>query len=297
MGPAPGVAQFLFTAALLNACAGPAAPQRTDTEAAGTEPDALSGRTRADATVPSGTAGGTPIVLPGPPCTPGVTLGLCQLCTDAGQPALPPDDPACPPVDCAAFDAFEREDSEGTVTCRRVPRAPRADVGRCIGPGECLVAGTAELCVERGEPVEVTRIDLSCGSLVGCFNADVPVVTPQPEGTPCNGSGVCGADGRCSLSSACARFPGQRFCGEETVDGGPECEFFVATPDGSTTTCTAFCEAAGGCCVDAWPEAEDGACEHGGLSNCIDEHSDLVCRCTLQHEPDQTCPEHGAIEL
>jgi hypothetical protein len=270
--------------ALTAACAG------AGKDSAGTTPgdaDALVGNT-GGAQGDAGAGGVVP--LPGPDCTPGAALGLCHVCTPDGRPGLPADDPACPPVDCAGFDTYERAEADGQIVCRRVAAAPLPEVGRCTGPGQCLFGGTAALCGAQGEAVEIARADSACATMTACAGTEPPVVTPGPAGAPCNGVGTCRDDGTCSVSATCARFPGQIFCLEESVEGAVQCEFYVATPDGSKTTCAAFCEGSGGCCVDAWPEAEDASCEHGGTSNCIDEHSDLVCRCRLRSEAEMACP-------
>lgn len=284
--------------ALTAACAGAAKDPTTATGGA----DALVGNTGGSGAGGAGAVGlggagmvgtGGVVPLPGPDCTPGAALGLCQVCTADGRPGLPADDPACPAVDCGAFDTFERIEAEGQIVCRRVAAAPRPDVGRCTGPGQCLAGASAALCAARGATEDTARVDSACATMTGCAGPEAPVVSPGPAGAPCNGAGTCREDGTCSVSATCARFPGQMFCLEETVEGAVQCEYYVATADGSRTTCAAFCEAAGGCCVDAWPEADDLSCEHGGASNCIDEHTDLVCRCRLRAEAEMACPTPG----
>jgi hypothetical protein len=133
--------------ALSVACAG------AEKEAAPGDADALVGNTGGTGGDGPGASGlGGVVPLPGPDCIPGAALGLCHLCTPDGRPGLPADDPDCPEVNCAAFDAFERTEAEGQIVCRRVAAARLPEVGRCTGPGQCLGVATEALCSARGRP-------------------------------------------------------------------------------------------------------------------------------------------------
>lgn len=254
--------------------------------------------TAQDALVGNATMDAAPVELPGGPCTPGATLGLCHVCNAQGRPALPADDPACPPLDCGPLSTWRRlaVDAE-EVRCERVPYTAPEGLPRCTAPGQCLTASAA-VCTEPGEPDpdsdDVLTVDLACATLTGCEGATPPVVEPHAEGTPCHGTGTCRADGTCTVSARCAAFPAERFCLEERVNGKTECEMYVVAPFGEDTTCGDYCEAHGGCCIDAWPEEPDDPCTHAGRSNCLDRHGDLVCRCVVDTG---SCPSSEVVPL
>jgi hypothetical protein len=266
----------------------------------------------------SGTTGGA-VPLPGEDCEPGTVLGLCHVCTPDGRPGLPSDDPACPPLDCSAFDLYERSDLGGVIRCSHRRAAPPPGFARCTAPGQCVTVPTAQTCVLEPPAAEVDAgapdlgadagpvspdpdervVDAACASVTGCAGASPPSVLLAPEGTRCHGNGTCDAGGRCSVPAACGRFGEHPFCGATEVGDQTECEFWVSTSDGAKTTCRAFCEGAGACCVDAWPDAEPESCVHAGASNCTDEHGDLVCRCVTRDgvDPDVPCAEPGGFDL
>ncbi len=270
----------------------------------------------------SGSTGGA-VPLPGEDCEAGTVLGLCHVCTPDGRPGLPADDPACPPLDCSAFDVFERRDLGGVTHCTHRRAAPPAGFARCTAPGQCVTVPTPQICVlappmaepDAGpRPVDADAgadagpaapdpdelvVDAACASLTGCAGASPPNLLLAPEGTRCHGNGICDAAGRCSVPAACGRFGEHPFCSAAEVGDQTECEFWVSTPDGTKTTCRAFCEGAGACCVDAWPDVEPESCVHAGASNCTDEHGDLICRCVTRDgvDPEVPCAEPGGFDL
>ncbi len=298
------------------------------TGATGSTPGAGGGLTGTTGGSPTGSTGGT-VPLPGEDCEPETVLGLCHVCTADGRPALPADDPACPPLDCAAFDVYARRDDGGVIRCTHRPAAPPPGFARCTAPGQCVTVATREICVVAPAPEpapeaapdagpfapdagpfapdagpappqpETLVVDAVCASVTGCAGSAPPNVMFAPEGTPCNGAGTCDATGRCSVPAACARFGEHPFCASAEVGEETECEFWVAAPAGEKTTCRAFCEGAGACCVDAWPDTAPESCEHGGASNCTDEHGDLVCRCVTRDglDPGAPCAEPGGFDL
>lgn len=218
-------------------------------------------------------SGGVPAEGTVPPggCVP----GLCLTCDAEGRVVTPPDDAACPPLDCRLLDTFTLRTEGETTICERSVHLGEAR--RCAAPGRCRAAVEEAAC-DAPRLLESARSSGPCQTVLGCESGGMPAPGPAGEGQPCGEGGICRADGTCdeAVSETCGAFAGAQVCDEGvSVMGDRYCD--IAAVDGMN--CIDNCVRSGGLCLGAFEATPEAPCAEGAQTGCVTVRPNLRCRC------------------
>ena len=225
------------------------------------------------------------IPVPAPPspatCAPGARLDLCSICGPEGQAQVADDDDACPPVDCAGLDAYERG-VEGDDQVCWISRH-RGAGGRCSAIGVCRGAGDPQFCADVVR-AEVSRTQGPCQLVEGCTGSTPPTLVEAEFGTPCGEALACNADGQCApieIDEQCEPFVDQRTCGSDVSwDGISYCT--VSTEGTPNVHCMDYCSGMSGICLAAWISTGPSPCNRSEEAGCLQVAERLLCGCGLR---------------
>ena len=222
-------------------------------------------------------------------CTPGESLGICEVCDANGMPTMSVSDVNCPIPDCTQS-SYELVEEDGNRICYQ-NSFMLPDTGNCEAIGMCK--DLESLQCETSSVEEVARLTDTCQQLEGCSDQDPPMLIDSENGLECNTWGSCQA-GQCNVPIECSQFEDYNqgenlFCQYRDDNGQKWCEFYVdgvnadMNDDDGRITCNDFCQqmGQGASCLRGWNNRNGRSCQKDDDIGCDANYQSQICRCLV----------------